>query len=306
MKNAICLFFLIFFPFPSLALASATHDHELQEDEAAPHHKNSAEIKEAMAIQMGIRTSSIGPQTLQQSVLSFGRLVSSPEQSSHIRARFPGVIRSVAINIGDRVNTGDLLALVESNESLKTYELKAPISGVVVQRHANAGEMTQDQILFSILSTESLWAELRIFPSQLSQVRHGQAVNIQLGGKRVNSVISQLLPVDGGEPYVIARAKVDNMNGNWLPGMMVEGEIVIADFRVELAVDKSALQVIDGETGIFVKEHKGYHFTPVSLGESDRQYTEIRSGVEAGAEYVVENSYLIKADIEKSESTHEH
>ncbi|MBW2941463.1 efflux RND transporter periplasmic adaptor subunit [Zhongshania aquimaris] len=307
MKNALCLLFSIFFLFPQLTLASATHAQGAQEGDATPHHEESGtQIKEAMAAELGIRTSTVGPQTLQKSVLSFGRLMSSAEQSSHIRARFPGVIRSVAINIGDTVNTGDLLALVESNESLKTYEIKAPINGIIVQRHANAGEMTQDQILFSILSTESLWAELRIFPSQLLHVRHGQAVSIQLGERQVNTLISQLLPADDGEPYILARAKVDNQNGNWLPGMMVEGEIVIADFMAELAVNKSALQIINGETGIFVKEHEGYLFTPVHLGESDRQYTEIRSGVEAGAEYVFENSYLIKADIEKTESTHEH
>ena len=57
---------------------------------------------------------------------------------------------------------------------------------------------------------------------------------------------------------------------------------------------------------VFVKEGEEYRFAPLTLGRSDGKYIEVISGIRAGQEYVSKNSYLIKADIEKSEAEHEH
>jgi len=53
---------------------------------------------------------------------------------------------------------------------------------------------------------------------------------------------------------------------------------------------------------VFVKEGEAYEFAPLVLGKSDDNFIEVVSGLEHGAEYVSENSYLIKADILKSEA----
>ena len=87
---------------------------------------------------------------------------------------------------------------------------------------------------------------------------------------------------------------------------MVEGDIVIGEFEVELAVEKDAIQTLGEQVGVFVKEGSEYHFTPLRIGRQDNQYAEVLSGLSLSQEYVYENSYLIKADIEKSEAAHEH
>jgi acetyl/propionyl-CoA carboxylase alpha subunit len=46
--------------------------------------------------------------------------------------------------------------------------------------------------------------------------------------------------------------------------------------------------------------------TVYRLGRSDGRFTEVLAGLQAGDRYVVENSYLIKADIEKSGASHDH
>ena len=57
---------------------------------------------------------------------------------------------------------------------------------------------------------------------------------------------------------------------------------------------------------MFVKHGEEYIFTPLILGRRDDSHYEVLDGLEAGDEYVSVNSYLIKADIEKSEAEHEH
>ena len=45
---------------------------------------------------------------------------------------------------------------------------------------------------------------------------------------------------------------------------------------------------------------------PLELGKRDAERVEVLSGLVAGDPIVVEQSYLIKADIEKSGASHDH
>ena len=52
----------------------------------------------------------------------------------------------------------------------------------------------------------------------------------------------------------------------------------------------------------------GEWYAPVAvvLGGEDGHYDEVISGLEAGERVVASNSYIIKADLEKSEAGHDH
>jgi cobalt-zinc-cadmium efflux system membrane fusion protein len=287
------------------------HGHNEDHDEGGHnedgHDKNGmTKINNRMAKKAGITTAVAGTQSILQTITTFGRLVTGPEQTSHVRARFPGVIKSVNVSIGDTVKTGALLAVIESNESLKKYELRAPITGTITQRHANTGEMTQNQVLFSIANFDTLWAELRVYPSQNSSFKNGQEVHIITGAQEFKSAISHIIPTVDDTPYLIARAKVDGSGSPLFPGLMIEGRVVISKFETPIAVNNAGLQIMGNETGVFVKQHNEYIFTPLVIGRTDNEFTEVLSGIKKGAQYVTENSYLIKADIEKSEAEHEH
>ena len=44
----------------------------------------------------------------------------------------------------------------------------------------------------------------------------------------------------------------------------------------------------------------------LDLGRQDDEYIEVLGGLEPGTRYVTENSFVLKADIEKSGATHDH
>ena len=94
------------------------------------------------ATKNGITTVQAFPGELAVSTTLYGRISADPASLSHIRARFNGVIKSVNVNIGDKVKKGDVLAIVESNESLKSYSITSPFDGSVIARHANNGELS--------------------------------------------------------------------------------------------------------------------------------------------------------------------
>ena len=262
-------------------------------------------IDDDLAKQVGLKTSVAAPAKIEQSIELYGTLISGPEQLSHVRARFEGIIKSVSVTIGDKVKVGDLLAQVESNDSLRTYQMRAPISGIVVQRHANTGEFTQDQVLFSIKNLDTLWAELRVFPSQQRLIKAGQTVTIIDQGNRIQSAIDHVVPSQNS-PYQLARIKLDNSDRRFAPGLVVRGQVVVNQLDAGLAVAIQAVQVIGGQNGVFVKQRQEYVFTPLIFGAQDQYFIEVREGLQAGDEYVSTNSYLLKADIKKSEAEHDH
>lgn len=275
-------------------------DNQSHDDE-----ENTNRIDSNMATQVGISTTAATEQTLHQTITSYGVLSTGPEQLSHMRARFSGLITSVKASIGDTVKAGDLLAEVESDASLKKYSVRAPISGTIVQRHANTGEVTKDQVLFSIADFDTLWAEFRIYPAQSGNVVAGQTVEVISDTQRITGKISHIIPALD-KPYQLARVPLDNRQLGLSPGLLVEGRIIIDEFNVPLAVEKNGLQQLGGRSGVFVQEEDTYHFAPLVLGRKDEHYVEVLSGLEESQRYVNRNSYLIKADIEKSEAEHEH
>lgn len=267
--------------------------------------ENTIRISDVIAEKVGITTAFAAPRTIHENIIAYGKLTSGPEQLSHIRARYSGLIKSVKVNIGDKVTAGDLLAEVESNESLRNYNITAPISGTIVQRHANTGEVTQDQILFSVANFDSLWVELRIYPSQHNLVKAGQAVHFHANNQSIHGQINHIVP-SLDKPWQLARLKIDNKTLGLLPGLLIEGNIAISETQASLAVTQQAVQIIDGKQGVFVKTHGEYDFQPLMLGQSDHDYVEVLSGIEIGTEYVTGNSYLLKAHFEKSEAEHHH
>ncbi len=280
---------------------SDTHDDDQHDHDGTL----GTRIKASMAAEVGIKTDRADSKVLRQSIVAYGSLGSGPEQVSHVRARYTGMIKSVKATIGDIIKRGDLLAEVESNESLKTYAMLAPIEGTVIQRHANTGEVTQDQVLFSIANFDTLWAEFRIYPSHRSQIRAGQVVYINQNGWDFDGPIEHLIPVLD-KPYQLARVKLDNYTKGLAPGLLVEGNIIVSEFSVDLAVQKKAVQTLGEQRGVFVKNGDEYMFVPLRLGRGDGRYVEVLAGLSQGQDYVSENSYLIKADIEKSAAEHEH
>jgi cobalt-zinc-cadmium efflux system membrane fusion protein len=258
---------------------------------------------------MGISTSEAGPALIKEQLTLSGVIQADPARVSRVRARYAGIVREVAAQPWANVARGALLARVQSNESLQNYSVEAPIGGVIVEHRAQVGEATGEEPLFTIIDLSHVWVELDVFQNDLARIADGQSVEIfDLDGRKLaDGRVSRIAPLAiHGSQSVRARVVLDNASGVLRPGQFVSGRVTVGESKVALAVAKTGLQRFRDFDVVFEQVGDTYEVRMLELGRADATRVEVLAGLEAGARYVTQNSYLIKADIEKSGASHDH
>lgn len=273
---------------------------------ASGEHEDRVDISSEMAEEVGIETAVAGPGEIHRSVTLYGKTALAHGSLSHVHARFPGPIVSVAVEVGDQVRKGQVLAKIESNDSLQVYPITAPIGGQVIDKRASRGEYSGERELFTIANFDQLWVELRVFPGRQPEITRGQKVTLSDGDRQVQAEIGNLVPASGGQPFKLARASIDNRKLGWPTDLMLEGRVFVQRVKVPLVVESRALQPRGDGQAVFVQTGERYEARSLTLGRSDGRFTEVLGGLKAGERYVTANSYLIKAHLEKSGAEHAH
>lgn len=197
-----------------------------------------------------------------------------------------------------------------SGGNLTRYEIRSPIDGVVVEKHLSLGEAVQgDAKIFVVADLSTVWAEMTVPAKDLSVMRIGQQANIKAtafaaeGGGKV-SYVGALV----GEQTrsAKARAVLHNPQGIWRPGMQVNVNLVAGTVDVPVAVAAQAIQTVGEKTVVFGRYGEYLEARPLEVGRTDGKFVEVVSGLNAGEVYAATNSFLIKADLEKSGASHDH
>ena len=95
-------------------------------------------------------------------------------------------------------------------------------------------------------------------------------------------------------------------SGEWRPGLFVSGKVIVKEEGVSVLVPQDAVQTVEGKTVVFVEDEHGFEPRNVVLGRQNESHVEIVSGLAPGESYVVENAFLVKAELAKASAAHEH
>lgn len=251
-----------------------------------------------------------GPRTLESKLRLNGRIVPNEDRLAHVLPRFAGIVREVRKRIGDPVAKGEVMAVVQSNQSLQAYEVRSELAGTVIEKHVTPGEYAAEgDHLYTVANLETVWIDLDVYRADFPRVAVGQPVTLDAGEgvPKAQGRIDYISPFGSSNTQsMLARVILPNPDLAWRPGFFATAEVTVDRTEVPLAVRASALQTMGRATVVFVQDGDAYQAVPVETGRRDDDWVEVLSGLEAGRRYVARNSFVLKADVGKSGAAHDH
>jgi cobalt-zinc-cadmium efflux system membrane fusion protein len=290
--------------------ARGAHDGhgEPGEHEQAGHGEKTT-IDSRTAEELGLRTAAVAAGVVRDAHEVQGLLTPIEGRHARVRARFPGAIQAVRVSVGDVVKSGQVLAVVESNVSLEDYSITAPFAGTILEVAAGVGDLAGEEPLFEVAQLSRLWVDMHLFGRDAQHITRGLAVDVTRlsDGVTTTTTLDRILPGTAtASQSTVARATIENTDGQWRPGAAVRARVTVSERQAALVVPIGALQSYEDETVVFVRSGDEYAPRIVKIGQRDGTHAEVLAGLEAGEQVVVEQSYLIKADLEKASAGHEH
>jgi len=291
------------------------HDHAVHEPAADrgrghddDHHDEAVHLDDAQLAEFAIELAVAGPDTIETYVTLPGEVRANADRLAHIVPRFSGIVTEVRVKVGDRVEKGQTLAIVESDESLAPFEVRTLIGGTVIEKHIALGEAVDregDTFLIADLST--VWVDLTVYQRDLDRIRTGQPARIFVGHEVQpdHGVIGYVTPiVDKTTRTATARVVLPNPEGKWRPGMFVRGRVLVERVAAAVAVPRTALQTLDGRTTVFVETAEGFRPRSIRIGREGETEVEVADGLAAGERYVSRGGFTIKAELGRESLGH--
>ncbi|WP_269539410.1 efflux RND transporter periplasmic adaptor subunit [Cerasicoccus fimbriatus] len=263
---------------------------------------NTIILDEAGARNLRIETVVADEGTFESTLFAIGRIEEIPENRSVVSSRIAGRVVELNAFEGDRVEQGQLIAVVESRQlgdPPPTVKLFAPQTGLVVSSHVRLGEPVEpSQELMDIADQSQFWAVAQIPEQEAAQVKLGDMARIHvpaLGDQWIEAELVRFgVNADRQAGTVEGIFVIDNTEGRLRPGLRAEFSIVTDQRELVLSVPLNAVQGDPSNRYVFVKDfdlENAFVRAPVVLGEENEQRVEVISGLFPGDEVVTTGSY---------------
>lgn len=197
------------------------------------------------------------------------------------------------------------LALAGGAGAGGVYALAAPLAGVVTKRTATIGKLVgTEEVLFEIVDTSAMWAELEVPERELPRISREQETVLELdglSGRKFRGKVAFVSPaLDPHTRTASARVPLDNAEGNLRANMFGNARILSGTARSGVFVPASAVQRVKTAYVVFIRTADDVFETRrVTPGGREGTALEITSGLKTGEIVVVEGSFLLKTEISK-------
>lgn len=214
----------------------------------------------------------------------YGRTV--PASTSPVTLLAPGQIKTLEVENGDKVETGDAIATIQTPKGMQTISAKN--SGEIAQLQGSEGAtVTNEKPLAVIVDLNPLNLQLTITADATSLFEQGKKYPVQINGTKIDAEITSVgtLPNDTGLYRIEAR--IANDDHKFLPGMV--GRMNVPETTVEdaLIVPTEAVTQENGQSFIYViKDNKAIE-KKIKIIETQSDKTAIKGDVKKGAQVVI-------------------
>lgn len=227
----------------------------------------------------------------------------SPEQDL-IAARTAATEANIALRLAQQ----QLAATGGGGEALNRVTVRSPISGQVIARSATLGQtVAADAELFRIANLSKVSVAMSLLPADAGRVQPGAQVEVTGPGRRQAARVTFVSPVlDETTRLVPVIATLDNGGNTWRVGETVNASVIVpAGGDRTVAVRSAAVQMIEDKPHVFVRTATGFKAVPVTLGRRNGGQVVVTGGLTGGERIASTNSFTLKAELGKSEASHE-
>ncbi len=191
--------------------------------------------------------------------------------------------------------------------------VKSPISGIITEKHAIVGELSDpSKSLYTVADLSNVWVLVDINEKDLAKVAKGQTATVTVGAfpdRKLKGRITYIADLmNEATRTVKARIEVANPGRKLKPEMFATVELALAaDAPPVVAIPEDALQDLDGKKVVFVAEGEAeFGARQVQTGRTAGGMIEIVSGLKEGERYAVKGAFILKSELKKGEVVDEH
>jgi cobalt-zinc-cadmium efflux system membrane fusion protein len=174
----------------------------------------------------------------------------------------------------------------------------ATIKGVVVERKIAAGQVVQpSDVLFAVADLSRVWAVAQVPEQQISQVKVGQAVSIEVPALENEKLVGKLIyvgqTVNPDTRTVLVRTELDNKGGRLKPSMLASMLIQSSPVK-RVVVPVTAVVRQDDTDHVFVQEAENrFKLTPVKLAAEQSGQRVVLEGLKPGMRIVSDGAFHV-------------
>jgi len=210
----------------------------------------------------------------------------------------------------------------KSLESIRQYlPVYAPISGHITTIQVRMGEyVPTEKDLFGIVDNHHVHIDFWVYESDIDQIQLDQEIQFFLQNKPDQILSANIFSIgkamEEEERAILVHAEIENEKGYLIPGMYVEGRIILNETEKELCVPIQAIATDNGLFYIFElldeeeEEEKEIHFKKIQVikGATDYGFVEVKvmEEISPKASIVVNGAFFLMAQSKKDQAGEMH
>ncbi len=174
----------------------------------------------------------------------------------------------------------------------------ATIKGVVVERKIAIGQVVQpSDVLFAVADLSRVWAVAQVPEQQVSQVKVGQSVSIEVPALDNEKLVGKLIyvgqTVNPDTRTVLVRTELDNTNGRLKPSMLASMLIESTPTK-RVVVPVAAVVRQDDTDFVFVEQSDNrFKLTPVKLAAEQNGQRVVLEGLKPGIRIISDGAFHV-------------
>ena len=188
-----------------------------------------------------------------------------------------------------------------------SISIVSPIDGFVKEVNVNIGKyVNPTDVLFEIINSDHLHAELTVFEKDISKIKEGQKIIFTLPNENAVKRYATVHLIGhniGADKTVRIHGHLEKEDPDLLPGMYIKADIETNNNKV-LALPEKAIVLFNNHYFVFINKTGGiYQMLNIDIGATESGYTEVILKEEGNenSNFVIEGSRSLLAKLKNKE-----